>query len=79
VTVAGAGNVAATTDPNTKWLRADARRARDNPTVRIWVEPRALGTGDYHAEVRLKDENGFECRATVSLAVTEATAAAGNR
>jgi hypothetical protein len=82
VTVAGAANVTPTTDPNTKWLRADARRARDNPTVRIWVEPRALGTGDYHAEVRLKDENGFECRVTVSLVVTEATAAtaaAGNR
>ena len=79
VTVAGAGNVAATIDPNTKWLRADARRARDNPTVRIWVEPRPLGIGNYDGEVRLKDENGSECRVTVSLAVTEATTAAGNQ
>lgn len=76
VIVAGAANVTPTTDPNAKWLRADSRRARDNPTVRIWVEPRALGTGGYRAEVRLKDENGFECLVTVSLAVTSA---AGNR
>jgi hypothetical protein len=74
VIVVGARNVTASTDA--QWLKVDAGPPAENPIIRVSVDPAALATGDYHGEVRLKDQAGYECRATVALTVTEASPAA---